>query len=39
MYRREGEYAVTEVNLCPAITIPSNLEKVARYVHSLPQGR
>lgn len=36
MYRREGEYAVTEVNLCPAITLPDNLLKVARHVHSLP---
>jgi hypothetical protein len=37
MYRREGEYAVAEVNLCPSLQIPSNLEKVARYVHSLPE--
>lgn len=37
MYRRDNEYAVSEVNLCPALQIPSNLDKVARYVHSLPQ--
>jgi hypothetical protein len=37
MYRREGEYAVAEVNLCPSLQIPTNLEKVARYVHSLPE--
>lgn len=39
MYRREGEYAVAEVNLCPSLQIPSNLDKVARYVHSLPEQR
>lgn len=37
MYRRGSEYAVSEVNLCPALQITSNLEKVVRYVHSLPQ--
>lgn len=37
MYRRGNEYAVSEVNLCPALQITSNLEKVVRYVHSLPQ--
>lgn len=34
MYRRGDEYAVTEVNLCPALTIPANLAKVACHVHS-----
>jgi hypothetical protein len=37
MYRRENEYAVTEVNLCPSLQIPPNLEKVSRYVRSLPE--
>lgn len=36
MYRRENEYVIAEVNLCPSLQIPSNLEKVTRYVHSLP---
>lgn len=37
MYRRENEYVIAEVNLCPSLHIPANLEKVARYVHSLPE--
>ena len=35
MYRREGEYAVTEVNLCPALTIEDNIQKVARHIGGL----
>ena len=34
MYRRNGEYALCEVNLCPALQISSNIEKVACYVRS-----
>lgn len=39
MYRRDNQYALSEINLCPALQITSNLEKVARHVLSLPQGR
>lgn len=35
MYRRDGQYAVSEVNTCPALQIPSSIEKVARHVHNL----
>lgn len=35
LYRRDGEYAVSEINTCPALQIPSSIEKVARHVHNL----
>ena len=35
MYKSRSDYAVSEVNLCPSLSIPSNLEEVASYVASL----
>lgn len=34
MYVRRGEYVITEFNLCPAITLEHNLQKVAEHVNS-----
>lgn len=34
MYARRGEYVITEFNLCPAITLEHNLQKVAEHVNS-----
>lgn len=34
MYARRGEYVITEFNLCPAITLEHNLQKVVEHVNS-----
>lgn len=33
LYKRGGDYKVCELNLCPAITLPENLEKVKAHVY------
>jgi hypothetical protein len=37
MYGREGDYRVCELNLCPAMTINTNLQKVAQHVRDTPR--
>lgn len=34
MYTKRGEYVVTEFNLCPAITLEHNIQKVTEHVNS-----
>lgn len=35
LYRRDDQYVVSEINTCPALTIPSSIEKVASHVHRI----
>jgi len=34
MLARQGQYVITEVNLCPAVTLPDNLERIKQHALS-----